>query len=283
MPGRVRRDVPGGLRRLQLLPVPQPRLLEAALRRRARVAPVRLQGARGDHRRGLAAATPGTGPGPARPTRRSWTPACSSASSPAPLEPYQDRVATLIFEFGTIPKSVFATPADFAGRLDPFLGALPGGFRYAVEIRNPEYLGPGYFAMLARHNVAHVFNAWTRMPELADQARCPGPSRPISPSSGHCSARADLRAGRQPLRAVPGRPASPTRPRATALVRIADGRAHSGKPAYVFVNNRLEGHAPSTIEAVAEALEPSSMKPSGASTRAAVAQTPLPTDGVPIV
>ncbi len=90
-----------------------------------------------------------------------------------PLEPYRDRVAALIFEFGTIPKSTLSA-AEFLARLDAFLGALPGGFRYAVEIRNPEYLGPGYFAMLAAHGVAHVFNAWTRMPELPAQAELPG-------------------------------------------------------------------------------------------------------------
>ena len=28
--------------------------------------------------------------------------------------------------------------------------------------------------MLARHNTAHVFNAWTRMPEIGAQAAMPG-------------------------------------------------------------------------------------------------------------
>lgn len=91
-----------------------------------------------------------------------------------PLEPYRDRVATMMFEFGTFPKSLFKTGAEFSARLDPFLAGLPGGFRYAVEIRNPEYLTPDYFAMLAAHNVAHVYNAWTRMPALADQVMLPG-------------------------------------------------------------------------------------------------------------
>ena len=43
-----------------------------------------------------------------------------------------------------------------------------------VEIRNPEYLSPAYFDLLSAHNVAHVFNAWTRMPSLADQVQLPG-------------------------------------------------------------------------------------------------------------
>jgi hypothetical protein len=42
------------------------------------------------------------------------------------------------------------------------------------EIRIKEYLTPDYFADLARHNVAHVFSAWTRMPTLADQIALPG-------------------------------------------------------------------------------------------------------------
>ena len=161
-----------------------------------------------------------------------------------PLGPYQDRVATLIFEFGTIPRSVFATAGEFAGRLDAFLGALPGGYRYAVEVRNTDYLGPGYFATLARHGVAHVFNAWTRMPPLADQADLPGVF-----TADFTVVRALLRAGRtyeqavtrfSPYRAV-GEPDPPTR---DALVRIADRARAYGKAAFVFVNNRLEGQCP---------------------------------------
>jgi len=36
------------------------------------------------------------------------------------------------------------------------LGQLPGGWRYAVEIRNKTWLVPEYFAALRRHNVAHL-------------------------------------------------------------------------------------------------------------------------------
>ena len=174
-----------------------------------------------------------------------------------PLGPYQDRVATLIFEFGTIPKHVFGTAAEFAGRLDAFLAALPGGYRYAVEVRNPEYLGPGYFAMLARRRrVAHLlFSSPGRMPELGAQTAMPGAF-----TAGFTVVRALLRAGRSyeqavslfsPYRAV-GEPDPQTR---DAISRIADRARAYGKAAYVFVNNRLEGHAPTTIEAVADALE----------------------------
>ena len=58
-------------------------------------------------------------------------------------------------------------------RLDPFLSSVSRHFRYSVEIRNAEYLGPDYFSLLHAHNTAHVFNAWTRMPELLDQIAMP--------------------------------------------------------------------------------------------------------------
>src|SRR6266404_4845393 len=77
-----------------------------------------------------------------------------------PLAPYAGRVSSLIFEFGTRG----AHPREFVGRLDPFLEALPSTFRYAVEVRNREYLQPYYFDCLRSHGAAHVFNSWTRMP-----------------------------------------------------------------------------------------------------------------------
>jgi uncharacterized protein YecE (DUF72 family) len=171
-----------------------------------------------------------------------------------PLGPYARRVAVLIFEFGTFAKSVFARPEAFLDRLDPFLGALPGGFRYAVEIRNPEYLGPDYFGVLAEHGVAHVFNAWTRMPEMGTQLMLPG-----SFTTDLIVARALLRAGRSYQDAVamfqPYERAQETDPAARdALRHLADRGRRLGHPAFLFVNNRLEGNAPSTIEAVAEML-----------------------------
>jgi uncharacterized protein YecE (DUF72 family) len=172
------------------------------------------------------------------------------------LEPYRDRVATLMFEFGTFSKKTFPAAADFTKRLDAFLGALPGGFRYAVEIRNSEYLKRDYFAMLAGHNVAHIFNAWTRMPDIDTQAQLPGAF-----TADFTVVRALLRHGRTYEQAVKSfepyqvtqEPDPITR---DALCKIAERTRRLGQSAFLFVNNRLEGNAPSTIEAVASALGP---------------------------
>jgi uncharacterized protein YecE (DUF72 family) len=169
-----------------------------------------------------------------------------------PLLPYSDRVAALIFEFGTIAKSVVSGLDEFSTRLDGFLRALPETFRYAVEIRNPEYLKPRYFDILHASNVAHVFNAWTRMPEIIDQLDLPGAS-----TADFLVARALLRRGRPYAEAVDAFQPYQTiqevqQPVRDGLRRIVEIALERKKPAFLFINNRLEGHAPSTIEAIVD-------------------------------
>lgn len=171
-----------------------------------------------------------------------------------PLWRHRQRVAVLMFEFGTIAKSVIADPAEFLERLGAFLTELPPGFRHAVEIRNREYLGPDYFAVLRAHNVAHVFNAWTRMPELLEQVDQPGAF-----TADFTVARALLRRGRPYEEAVrtfsPYKELREPNPAAReGLVQIAERSRRAAIPSFLFVNNRLEGHAPATIEAVADRL-----------------------------
>jgi uncharacterized protein YecE (DUF72 family) len=167
------------------------------------------------------------------------------------LEPYGKRVGPLIFEFSTFNKSTFAKPADFMARLDPFLKSLPPGFRYAIEIRNKEYLQPDYLAVLASHNVAHAFNAWTRMPPLDQQSQLPKAF-----TADFTVVRALLRCGRAYDKAVdtfePYREIQEVNEGAReGMRRIADDARRQRKDAFLFVNNRLEGNGPSTIEAVA--------------------------------
>jgi len=166
------------------------------------------------------------------------------------LKRHGKQVGPLIFEFGTFNKTTFPTPADFLAVLDPFLKALPEGFRYAVEIRNENYLAPQYFDVLASHNVAHVLNAWTRMPALDDQAQLPGVF-----TADFTVARALLRRGRPYDKAVEtfqpyDRIQEPNESAREGMRLIAQRAMHERKNAFLFVNNRLEGNAPSTIEDV---------------------------------
>ncbi len=168
------------------------------------------------------------------------------------LEPYRRQVALLIFEFGTFSSRNYDHAGGFLADLDKFLSATPPGWRYSVEIRNPEYLAPEYFACLRAHGVAHVFNAWTRMPELRRQI-----ALPAAFTAGFTVCRALLRYGRSYEQAVktfePYDRIQEPNPGARQAMRalIARAREEQGA-ALIFVNNRLEGNTPETIQAIVE-------------------------------
>jgi uncharacterized protein YecE (DUF72 family) len=169
-----------------------------------------------------------------------------------PLWPHHRKIALLIFEFGAFSKRAIAAPGDFLERLDAFLAALPPQFRYAVEVRNPEFLQPGYFACLRTRGVGHVYNAWTRMPELRQQIEIPG-----SATACFLVCRALLRQGRPYEEAVarfsPYSEIRDPNPGARESLRILIQRAREQRHmAFLFVNNRLEGNSPLTIMAMTD-------------------------------
>jgi uncharacterized protein YecE (DUF72 family) len=168
------------------------------------------------------------------------------------LGPYAHRIAALIFEFGTFPKRAYESVDPFIAELDPFLGKLPNGFQYSVEIRNPEFIMPRYFDCLRAHRVSHVFNAWTRMPELERQIRIRD-----AWTTNFFVTRALLRHGRSYEEAVaqfsPYQAVREENPGTRGAIReMIKTAREQNRRAYIFVNNRLEGNAPGTIEAILE-------------------------------
>jgi uncharacterized protein YecE (DUF72 family) len=169
-----------------------------------------------------------------------------------PLWPHRQKTALLIFEFGAFSRRALPDLAAFLERLDPFLEALPPQFRYAVEVRNPEFLKTDYFNCLRAHGVAHVYNAWARMPELRYQISLPG-----SQTAGFLICRALLQRGRPYEQAVKAfspyaeirDPSPEARDSLRVLIRRAREQRHA---AFLFVNNRLEGNAPLTIMAITD-------------------------------
>jgi uncharacterized protein YecE (DUF72 family) len=167
------------------------------------------------------------------------------------LKPYQHQVGAIMFEFGTFARKDFAAPDEFLKRLDAFLGKLPAGWPYGVEIRNKDYLGKDYLSVLSKHNVAHVINAWTRMPPIAEQIAIPGVF-----TADHVVVRALLQHGTTYEQAVRTfepyeKVQQPDLSTREAIRKIAVLAVKEKKRAYVFVNNRLEGNSPRTIQAIA--------------------------------
>ena len=171
----------------------------------------------------------------------------------APLEPWRDRIGVIIFEFN----AMRAMPLlAFVRQLENFLAALPRmgdrAWRFAVEVRNPDLLAPRYFDTLRAFNVPHVYNAWAKMPEMKDQMMMQG-----SRTSDMIVARALLKRGRVYEEAV--QKFAPytdivevNEPVRNALRELVDIALVDGSPAFIFVNNRLEGNSPATIVAITE-------------------------------
>jgi uncharacterized protein YecE (DUF72 family) len=145
---------------------------------------------------------------------------------------------------------------EFLRRLESFLARLPRSSRYGIEIRNPAILGPRYRDLLAAHGIAHVYNHWSLMPDLASQHRslegrfsAPFTVARLMTPLGLTHAEAVERFAPYKHLALP----QPRMRRDTvALIRQARSERRS---VYVLVNNRAEGNAPMTIQQLVALLK----------------------------
>jgi uncharacterized protein YecE (DUF72 family) len=65
-----------------------------------------------------------------------------------------DKLGPLLFQFGYFNKNAFKSAGEFLSRLSPFLKKLPKGHRFAVEIRNKNWLDARFADTLRERNVA---------------------------------------------------------------------------------------------------------------------------------
>ena len=144
---------------------------------------------------------------------------------------------------------------EFCSRLDTFFGQLPKNFKYAVEIRNAGLLGSLYRNTLEKHGVAHVYNHWSYMPSLTAQHQ----------GMEHFTAAFTVLRLLTPLkmsyeaakkRAEPYNKIVDELPEMRRdTVDLVKKAVTEKRQAYVVVNNRSEGNAPLTIQALMQALQ----------------------------
>ena len=173
-----------------------------------------------------------------------------------PCEHIRTHVGVVMLEFSRFHKGDYEHGRDFVADLEKFVGNLPKGRPYAVEMRNSYWLAPDYFACLSRHNITHVFNSWDAMPSVSEQMSLPG-SR-TNPDL--MAARFLLKPGRKYEEAVKTfQPYDRTKEvnaeaRKAGAELIKEGKAAGvKKKTLIFVNNRLEGNALETINAMIDA------------------------------
>ena len=175
-----------------------------------------------------------------------------------PFEDFRQNVGLFIFEFSKFYPSDYEHGRDFIADLDRFLAGLPKGWPYGVEIRNKHFLKPEYFDTLKRHGVAHVFNSWTEMPPVGEQLALAGSVT----NPEFAGARFLLKPGRKYQDAVDlfspyekiKEPYEEAHAAAAELIRQALLNQAIRK-LFLYVNNRLEGNALLTIQALLEQLD----------------------------
>lgn len=169
-----------------------------------------------------------------------------------PMEQIRDNVGLLMFEFSRFHPADYARGSEFVADLDRFLGALPADWPYGIEMRNRHWLQPEYFRCLAKHGVTHVFNSWDAMPPVHEQMVLPE-SRTTPERIG---ARFLLQPGRKYADAVqrfePYNRVQEQFPEArqAGKMLIAEGINEPRRKTFIYVNNRLEGNALGTIDAM---------------------------------
>ena len=176
----------------------------------------------------------------------------------APSAAIREKIGLLMFEFSRFSPNEFSRGAEFVEALNAFLGKLPRGWPYGVELRNRSWLHPEYFALLARHGVTHIFNAWTDMPTVGEQLTLPG----CETNPQLLTARFLLREGRKYEEAVKQfspygelKDPNPAGRSAAAALAKRGLKSRGQSKVLIFVNNRYEGNSPGTISAIVEELE----------------------------
>jgi uncharacterized protein YecE (DUF72 family) len=159
------------------------------------------------------------------------------------------RLGPLVLQFPYFSKKCFASSEPFLGRLDRFLGDLPPAHRYAVEIRNPRWLGPPLTELCRQHRTALVLVDHEWMPHGEQVAR-----ELDFVTTDFCYVR--LLGNRHKIEAITTTWEREVIDRSESLARWAallQRLAAQKLLTWLFVNNHYAGHAPATVRAL-EAL-----------------------------
>jgi len=168
------------------------------------------------------------------------------------------RTGPFIFEF----QRSGLPPEEFLSKLDRFLSRLPSCHHYAVEVRSPSILGARYRDVLCEHGVSHVYNHWSAMPPLAAQHAALGRRFTASCVVVRLLTPLGISHADAVERAFPYaklvEPLPRMRTDTVGLIRQAVAEQRS---IYVLANNRAEGNAPMTVQALADLLTSTPPRP----------------------
>ncbi len=165
------------------------------------------------------------------------------------------KAGPLVFQFPPQELSRLGGEQKLLERLDGFLGALPRGPLYAVEVRNASLLGPDLAELLRVHGAVPVLSAWGNLPDVERQAELLHALERealvvrwmLPPGVSYEEARSQFEPFSRLAEPDPG-----TRGRIARVVRaFSQGKA---RPGWIIVNNKAEGSSPLSVVELARVV-----------------------------
>lgn len=165
------------------------------------------------------------------------------------------KAGPLVFQFPPLGRRLLADVPRLAGRIGAFVAMLPRGPLYAVEARDPELATAAFAAALFDAGAVPCLAVHARMPPVGEQAAAfdvAGGDQPLV-------VRWNLHAGRDYAGAKADyfpfdRIVEEDRASRAALAHLAGTAAATDRDVFITTNNKAEGSAPCSVEALAAAI-----------------------------
>jgi uncharacterized protein YecE (DUF72 family) len=162
------------------------------------------------------------------------------------------KLGPILFQFSPGSPAALGGVRSFLERLSRFLGALPEGPRYAVELRTPELLTEAYREVLERHAVAHGYVVHPAMAPLEHQtALLPPHYQPTLVVRWMLGGGLAYQAARERYEPFDRIVDEDSATRHAVAVAALDALI-AEREVFVVANNKAEGSAPRTLERLAE-------------------------------
>lgn len=164
------------------------------------------------------------------------------------------KAGPLVFQFPPLGRRLLADVPRLAARIAAFVAMLPRGPLYAVETRDPELVTTDFSAALADAGAVPCLAVHARMPPVEAQAAALRRA-----DHGSVVVRWNLHAGRDYEGAKADyfpfdRIVEEDRASRAALAEVAGTAAAAGRDVFITINNKAEGSAPRSVEALAAAI-----------------------------
>jgi uncharacterized protein YecE (DUF72 family) len=80
----------------------------------------------------------------------------------------ESKLGPIMFQFEYLNKKKMASKELFFEKFHEFIIRAPKGYRFAIEIRNPNYLSPAFFQFLKEHGLGYVYLEGYYMPHIGE-------------------------------------------------------------------------------------------------------------------